>query len=190
MKKIILLLLSCLLTGMTHANETAWVSVKQSIVRDSPSFLAGVVARVGYEQPLTVIDNSKTWWQVGVNNETGWIHQSAVSSSLRTSQSAIESFKSDETSNMNQQANNMQSDEITLAGKGFNKATEEEYAKGNSSLNYDQVNIMENRSLDNFSASLFAIEGGLTYVDPASLNQQPTVEKNQSDNDNNPLDLF
>lgn len=168
MKKIFLFA-SCLLFSLTAlANEPGWVSVKQSIVRNSPSFLGAVVARVNYEQQLTITSKDKDWWQVEVDNQPGWIHHSAISTELVQRTSSVESFQSSDSTD---EVNREQSENITLAGKGFNKETEAEYAKANSSLNFNQVDIMENRSLDGFSIDQFASEGGLVHVDPEQLNQ-------------------
>ena len=186
MKNLFLIACCLLLSFSAYANEPGWVSVKQSIVRSTPSFLGAVVARVNYEQQLTVTSKDKDWWQVEVGNNSGWIHHSAVSLELVQRASSVETFKSGETSD---EVKHEQSENITLAGKGFNKETEEEYAKANSKLNFKQVDIMENRSLDGFSIDQFASEGGLVHVDPEQLNQA-RAEKSSGSVIEKTLDFF
>ena len=186
MKKLFLLA-SCLIISLNvFANEPGWVSVKQSIVRNTPSFLGAVVARVSYEQQLLVTSKDKDWWQVQVDNQAGWIHHSAVSTELVQRVSSVETFQSGETS---EEVNREQTENITLAGKGFNKETEQEYAKANSNLNFEQVDIMENRSLAGFDFNQFASEGGLVHVDPEKLNQA-RAEKSSGSIIDKTLDFF
>lgn len=55
-------------------------------------------------------------------------------------------------------------DDITLAGKGFNKDVENMYMNNNASLNYAAVDVMEAQSEIDFDLSTFAEQGGLDYV--------------------------
>ncbi len=186
MKKLFLLASCLIISFNAFANEPGWISVKQSIVRSTPSFLGAVVARVKYEQQLTVTSKDKDWWQVQVDNKTGWIHHSAVSTELVQRVSSVETFKSGETS---EEVKREQTENITLAGKGFNKETEAEYAKGNSKLNFEQVDIMENRSLAGFNVDQFAADGGLVHIDPEKLNQARS-EKSSGSIIEKTLDFF
>ncbi len=180
MKKLIVVVLSYLMIGASFAGDDVWVSVRNSVVRDKPSFLGGVVARVKYQQQLELLNDDQSWWQVSVDGKQGWIHSSALSETLTLKEETEESssgfsfnpFSGGDDSNAKTEENGgreITQDEITLAGKGFNKDVEKAYSEDSDQLNYKAVDVMENRSLNGFSVASFAADGGLTHMDPESL---------------------
>ncbi|MCP4401182.1 MAG: SH3 domain-containing protein, partial [bacterium] len=134
-----IMVIGCLLVFMAfHAPAEAEtllsVQVKEAQLRSVPSFLGKIVTTVAYAGQVEVVGEKGDWKNVAVpeTSTKGWMHSSALTKKtiiLKAGKKDIEKFAS--------------SDEIALAGKGFNQEVENAYKKGNSSVNYDAVDQME-----------------------------------------------
>lgn len=161
-------LLLALAAGAVQASPV-WVAVKQSTIRKDPSFLSPVLAKVSYQEELESLREQAEWWQVRSGRTAGWIHHSALSKSLKLNagQSAggslgdALSFLGGSRPASSNAGRGARPDDITLAGKGFNKDVEDQYRGSGGNLNYEAVDLMESRSIDAFSPDSFAAEGGL-----------------------------
>ena len=119
-------------TGAWAAKEMS-VQVREGQLRNRGSFLGTVVATVAYGDRVTVNQTLAGWCEVAKADGTaGWIHESAltpkrVELASGTSDARVESVGSEE---------------VALAGKGFNKEVEAEYKKQNKDLDYTWVDWM------------------------------------------------
>ena len=108
------------------------VQVKEGQLRATPSFLGQVVGPVAYGDRVETIQKQGDWVDVkSPKNLTGWIHESA----LTTKQVVLSAGA------LAQSAASSQ--EIALAGKGFNADVEAQYRKTNAAANYAWVDHME-----------------------------------------------
>lgn len=134
-----IMVIGCLLVFMAfhapaEAKKLMSVQVKEAQLRSVPSFLGKILTSVAYTKQVDVVGEKGDWKNVVVpgTGPKGWMHSSALTKKtiiLNAGKEDIEKSAS--------------SDEIALAGKGFNQEVENEYKKGNSSVNYDAVDKME-----------------------------------------------
>ena len=123
-----------MLPAFSLAQNLMSVQVKNAQLRATPSFLGKIVTTVAYTQQVAILKEQGAWVNVtlpGTSTE-GWIHSTALTKKkilLNPSASDISQAAS--------------SDEIALAGKGFNAQVEEEFKAGNSQVNYAPINSME-----------------------------------------------
>ena len=131
--------LGCLLVLMVlhapiEAEKLMSVQVKEAQLRSIPSFLGKIVTAVSYAKQVEVSGEKGDWMDVAVpgTSAKGWMHSSALTKKtilLKAGKDELEKAAS--------------SDEIALAGKGFNEDVENAFKQGNSSVNYDAVDKME-----------------------------------------------
>lgn len=133
MKKWILICCAALIaTGAWAAKEMS-VQVREGQLRNRASFLGTVTGTVAYGDRVTVNQTQAGWCEVAkADGVTGWIHESA----LTPKQIALNSGASDA------RVESVGSEEVALAGKGFNKEVEAEYKKQNKDLDYTWVDWM------------------------------------------------
>ncbi|MDD3815197.1 MAG: SH3 domain-containing protein [Desulfocapsaceae bacterium] len=113
--------------------ELLTVQVRDCQIRTKPSFLGAVLATVHYGDRLSSVQTKDSWVKVSFSGaKQGWIHISALTdkeivlhpSARQVSQSAS-------------------SDELALAGKGFNKQVEEQFRQQNSQISFTWVDKIE-----------------------------------------------
>jgi hypothetical protein len=137
------------LQGM--AAERMQIQVKQAQLRAQPSFLGKIEATLLYGDQVEVLEEQTDWSRVVVpeTSISGWIHTSALTTKKLTLQAG-----STETGTS--------SDELVLAGKGFNAQVEERYKQENQELNYARIDQMEREYLFSPQAIReFLLDGGL-----------------------------
>jgi hypothetical protein len=129
------------------------VQVKQCQVRTAPSFMARIIATLPYGERLPVISSQGSWTQVymtvaGVN---GWVHTSA----LTRKKIVLAAGAAD----VNKTAT---SDELALAGKGFNKQVEGEFRAKHNNLDYARIDQMEKLNVTQSAIREFLKEGAVS----------------------------
>ena len=142
--------------GAVFASDQMSVTVKQTAVRDKPSFLGKTLGMLVYADRVTVLDQSMKGWVkvVGPDGKLqGWVSASA----LQTKK--IELAAGSE--NVNQSAS---SGEVALAGKGFNETVEKQY-KQDGKLDYTWVDRMGRIEVSAEQLSAFIAKGGLSSLD-------------------------
>lgn len=130
------------------ANQS--VQVRESQLRKSPSFLGKIVATVHYGDRLSVLEDKDSWIKVSVDGTQGWLHSSATT----TKKIVLNPNASD----LSRAAG---SDEIALAGKGFNKQVEEKFRQQNKNVNFDLVDKMESGTVSQEEIEAFLKDGKL-----------------------------
>ncbi|PIE35271.1 hypothetical protein CSA56_04860 [candidate division KSB3 bacterium] len=128
------LLILMLVNASTEAEKLMSVEVKEAKLRSGPSYLRKVVTTVAYAQQVNVLGEKGDWKNVSVpgSGTKGWMHESALTKKtiiLKAGEKDIEKAAT--------------SDEVALAGKGFNEEVEKQFKEGNASVNYAVVNEME-----------------------------------------------
>jgi hypothetical protein len=155
-KSILIILLFITLTGLAaFAIEQKMMSiqVKKSAVRTSPSFLGKIVAQLKYGDQVAVQNVKGSWYFIDrpEGRTDGWMHSSALSIKkivLNPGASDVEQAAS--------------SDEITLAGKGFNQQVENDFKSKNPQVDFTWINMMEKMTVSQNQIQVFIKEGQLS----------------------------
>lgn len=139
------------------AQQLMNVQVQDAQLRSNPSFLGSVTANLDYGTQVMVLGEQGDFMRVVVQSTSasGWLHSSALT------ERAITLSGSGSTA-----AASATSDEIALAGKGFNKQVEESY-RSQTGLDYSQVDYMETLVVSRPEMSAFLAQG---QVNPAGGN--------------------
>lgn len=109
------------------------VQVRDGQVRDAPSFLGAVIGNLSYGDRVQVYRDNGAWRNIGTLDKklAGWIHSSAL-----TKKEII----------LNPGAKDAElaasSQELALAGKGFNSAVEAEFKATHRNINFRWVDEM------------------------------------------------
>ena len=161
MAKQTFLLVVLYAAGLVLGGPAAWsadtgsmsVQVKQSPVRTAPSFMARVIDTLQYGDRVYVVSHRGTWIQVfvGTAGLKGWVHSSAL-----TRKKIVLKAGADD---VNQTAT---SDELALAGKGFNKQVEGEFKSKNRNLNYTRIDKLEKVKIPPDDIRKFLKEGAVS----------------------------
>jgi uncharacterized protein YraI len=118
------------LAAVLHA--AAMNTIKDAVLRDSPSFLGKPVETLGSGTPITLMNEEGAWAKVKAGGKQGWLPASAlrastVSLGAGSSRAAVSAGAS----------------EVALAGKGFTQQTEAAYRTSQSGMDYATVDMME-----------------------------------------------
>jgi len=149
MKTKILIMLLIVSAGAALAGPMS-VQVRDAKVRAKPSQLGAVVASVDYGAKVEAGTLDKGWYPVTTaDGKTGWLHGSALSEKPI----AMRSGATDA-------ATGASSDEVALAGKGFNEQVEAKLRK-EGKLDYTWVDRMSAFKVEPEAISKFLTQGHL-----------------------------
>jgi len=137
------------LSFATSFAETVRVATKENAVRESCRFLAPIKNKVQYGDELEVISKEGDWIKVKLKNVKGCIHKNAVTD------------KAVALSDVSTKGHTASSDEVALAGKGFNPEVEKSYKGKHPELDFNAVNSIEAYSVQDEPLRLFIKAGGL-----------------------------
>lgn len=109
------------------------VQVKSGQVRSTASYLAKLLVTIPYGSSVEVVQQQGDWFNVKTaQGVKGWMHKSALTTKRISMASGSTTAKT-----------GASSDELALAGKGFNAQVEKEYKAKNKNLNFAAVDRME-----------------------------------------------
>lgn len=150
MKTILITILLCSLMCLSAAAETVRVTTRENAVRSECRFFAPVKLKVALGDSLVVNSRKGDWLLVSARSVTGCIHKSAVED---------RNFSS---AGRGAAAGAASSDEVSLAGKGFNPQVEAGYRKSGTNLNYAAVDEIGRMTVVNDKKlETFIKQGGL-----------------------------
>ncbi|WP_319543102.1 SH3 domain-containing protein [uncultured Pseudodesulfovibrio sp.] len=140
-----------LIAGIALAAQLMSVQVRSGQLRDKPEFLSKVVANLPYGDRVNLTSEKGDWRHISSVKlgKSGWIHVSALSEQeiiLNPTNKDVDAAA--------------KSDELALAGKGFNKQVEQQYRK-QSKLNYAKVDEMEKLTISQTTIAKFISTGAL-----------------------------
>ena len=129
------------------------VQVKKGEIRSTPSFLGAIVARVSYGDRVYVLEEKGPWVKVAIpeRNNEGWIHSSALTEKKIVFTAGAKDVQTSASSN-----------EVALAGKGFNQQVENEFKEKNPKMNYAWINRMEKFVVSEKEIKQFLKQGELS----------------------------
>jgi len=149
MKTTLIAILLCSMLSVTAAAETVTVTTRENAVRNDCRFFAPVKLKVQLGDRLTVNGHKGDWFLVSAKGVNGCIHKSAVEERnfSSTGRGAAVAGTS--------------SDEVSLAGKGFNPQVEAGYRTSGKNLNYAAVDEISRLSVSDKKLDLSIRQGGL-----------------------------
>lgn len=128
------------------------VQVRETQLRATPSFLGKIITTSAYGDQVDVRETRDAWSQVTLaDGQTGWMHTSALTTKtirLQVGETAAATAAS--------------SDELALAGKGFNSDVEAEFKRRNREIDFKWVDRMEKMDVSAEEMRTFLGRGGLT----------------------------
>ncbi len=108
------------------------IAVQNQFIYPMPAFYASPTQPVSYGTIAVIDEVQGEWYRITTAlDKTGWIHRTAITG-------AIESSSGDASA-----SGSVTSDEIMLAGRGFNADIEESYAGDHPELDFSKVDLME-----------------------------------------------
>ena len=133
---------------------TMTVQVRKGRVRSRPSQLGRSVQAVAYGETVEVGELKRGWYPVTLaDGKQGWLHQSILS------KKSIKLHAGTTDANLE-----VSSDEVALAGKGFNEQVEAEL-KAKTALDYAWVDRMAGFQVNEDQIIAFLAEGHLAGGD-------------------------
>jgi hypothetical protein len=129
--------------------ETVSVITRENTVREDCRFLAPAKARVQYGDQLEVTAREGDWFRVKFRNAKGCIHKNAVTESTVPLK------------DVSGKGYGASSDEVALAGKGFNPEVEKAYRGKHPELDFNAVDSIEGYKVAEESLKAFISAGGL-----------------------------
>ena len=142
----------CVVAVSAQAQKLMSVQVKKAQLRSTPSFLGKIVTTISYTKQVDVLEEKGAWMRVIVpaNGSEGWMHSSALSKKKIVLKAGAEDV-----------SKAASSDEVALAGKGFNASVEEQFKAENASVNYAVVDRMERTVISQNQMQTFLEQGGV-----------------------------
>jgi len=130
---------------------TMSVQVKTGQVRETPSFLGKVIEPINYGDRLEVLETQGDWSKVTTpGGQTGWVHSSALTKKKIAMKAGGQDAQTAASS-----------DELALAGKGFNSDVEADFKAKNRNVDFTWVNKMEKIKVQPTSMQQFLKDGGI-----------------------------
>ncbi|HUV06579.1 MAG TPA: SH3 domain-containing protein [Spirochaetia bacterium] len=141
-----------LLIGLyAAAQEMMSVTVKETQVRSTPSFMGKILANLAYGDRVQIVEKAKSWAKVLIpgGKGDGWVSLSALTEKRVVLKAGSQDV--DKTAS---------SGEVALAGKGFNADVEAKYKK-DKNLDYTWIDRMEQFKIPPDQLVSFLTAGGL-----------------------------
>ena len=136
-------------TSPLLAADTVRVVTRENAIRQDCRFVAPVKAKVRYGDQLAVVAKSGDWYRVTFKGAKGCIHRSAVEE------------KSVKLGRVSGKGGGATSDEVSLAGKGFNPQVESSYKGKHPELDFSAVDVIEQYQVPPDTLQEFLKSGGL-----------------------------
>ncbi len=133
------------------AAETLMVKIQTTQLRRNPQFFSPGVAALKAGDRLEKLSEAAGWIQVRTaSGAVGWVHGSAVAPPRSQLLAGSGGMKTQATAN-----------EVTLAGKGFNKQVEDSYRAQNPAVSYVWVDRMVQQKVSMAEIQDFLTRGKL-----------------------------
>lgn len=148
-------LLICLIgvSALAAGQKLMSIQVKQGHIRRTPSFLGQIITILNYGDQV-IVDNEKGLWvEISLPNSNikGWMHKSALTRKKIVLQAGANDVKQIATT-----------DELALAGKGFNKQVEGKYKAKYPYIDFTWIDWMERIVVPQSRMQEFLKDGGLS----------------------------
>jgi hypothetical protein len=146
---IVSLLIFVLASVPVHAS-TLRVVTKENAIREYCKFFSPVKLKVRYNDRLDAISKEGDWFRVRFKGIKGCIHKTAVEEKTFTFSGILGS-----------RTQAASSDEVALAGKGFNPEVENSFKSKYPELNFQTIDMIEKYKIPEDKLLRFIKSGGL-----------------------------
>jgi len=138
--------------ALAAAGGVMSVQIKEGQVRSTPSFLGKIVAALNYGDRVEVLEEQNAWARISLSGDPdqGWIHVSALTDKQIVLKPGAKDVQRAATS-----------DEVALAGRGFNAEVEQRY-KSREGLDYTWIDRMERVNFSPAQRLKFLKDGRVT----------------------------
>lgn len=146
----LVLLILWLSAAAAVAGSILFVGVKSGQLRATPTPFGKILATPRYGEKVEKLAVDGAWLRVRYGTQEGWIHNALLAGrveGLSAGETTVDSGAS--------------SEELALAGKGFNAQVEEAYRRKNSHLDFATVDRMEKLVVAQERMTRFLNEGGV-----------------------------
>jgi len=128
------------------------VQVKNGQVRSTPTFLGKIVGTLSYGDRVNLMEEKKTWFRIAMPGAgiSGWMHASSLTRKRIVLTAGAADVREAATS-----------DELALAGKGFNQQVEGEFKTKNRQIDFTWIDQMEQYAVSQSQINRFIQYGGL-----------------------------
>ncbi len=127
------------------------VQVQETQLRDRPSFLGKAQSNLAYADRVTLLALQGAWMQVQVpGGGSGWVHSSSLTEKKIVLKAGAEDVQAAASS-----------EELALAGKGFNSDVESEFKRQNAEIDFTWIDRMEGWDVKQNDIESFLKKGGL-----------------------------
>lgn len=147
---LIVLFISCLVAAEAVAGANLFIGVKTGQLRATPTPFGKILASPRYGEKVEKLAVDGAWLRVRYGKSEGWVHNSMVSAKV----AGLSAGQGDV-------ASGASSEELTLAGKGFNAQVEAEYRQKNRTLDFATIDRMEKLVVSQSQMSRFLADGGV-----------------------------
>jgi len=132
--------------------KTMSVQNQRAAVRAKPSSLGKVVASLTHGDAVEVLETKGAWLRISKGDAvTGWMHKTAlVRGRIRLAAGAEDAQLA------------ASSDEVAMAGKGFNEQVEAEFKAKHQDIDFAWVDRMEKITVSDADILRFMEQGGLS----------------------------
>lgn len=152
LRSVFFISLLILINNVSFGAVTMSVQVKKEALRETPSFLSATLAILNYGDNVLSLNQKGDWMEVQSAKKKGWVHISALS----TKEIIL-------TAGATKARSGVSSNEVMMAGKGFNSQVESQYRQQNPTIQFDLVDEMERYSVPIKVQHAFAIDGKLNF---------------------------
>jgi hypothetical protein len=137
--------------GLASGNMMS-VQIKKGVMRSTPSYLGKPVKNISYGKQVEVLGKKGKWINVAYGSRKGWMNEAALTSKKIIMKAGASDAALAASSN-----------EVALAGKGFNKQVESKYKSDNpnSKKNYREVDRLEKKRVSQREIQRFMKAGQL-----------------------------
>lgn len=136
-------------TGSAFAEEV-YIKIRDAKLRAEPQHYAALLESLSLGQSLTKINKKGAWIQVkSKSGASGYIHESSISD-----RKVVLAYSNTSGSRSN-------NSDVVLAGKGFNKEVEKQFALQNPKASFAEVDSMERIAVGDQDLKGFVASGGL-----------------------------
>lgn len=133
-----------------EAGSQATVKVRSQHMFPRPVFYAEPLAELSFGEVLTLGESSGDWFRATRSGGTsGWVHATALTGAVAGE------------GDIGSGSGEVSSDEVMLAGRGFNSQVEDAYSSDHPELDFSEVNAMERLEVTPTELESFLAEGGL-----------------------------
>ena len=129
----VLAFLPVIASAKDTAQTTISVKVRDTVLRAKPKAWAPGVSSLSYGDKLSVIGSEEGWFKVkAASGKEGYLHPAVVTDRVVVLKSA-----------KGAPSKEVDPSEVVLAGKGFSREIEKQYASQNPTLKYGELNQIE-----------------------------------------------